>query len=80
MTSKDEIFTHLSELLQPHVPPGAQIRRESLLVEDLGLDSVITMEVLMDMEDRLDASIPLNFLPEVHTVDDLIVALQDVVQ
>ncbi|MGN8197720.1 hypothetical protein ACS8Y6_03400 [Salinisphaera sp. RV14] len=35
------------------------------------------MEVLMELEDRLDASIPMNFLPDVETMDDLVKAMND---
>ncbi|WP_349256937.1 hypothetical protein [Salinisphaera sp.] len=33
------------------------------------------MEVLMELEDRLDAAIPMNFLPDVETMDDLVKAM-----
>lgn len=79
MMSYDEIYTPLCELLVPYVSTDKNINKDSLLVDDLGLDSVQTMEMLMDLEDRLDASIPLNVLPEVHTVDDLVQALQQVI-
>jgi len=80
MTSYDKLFTHLSELLPPYLASDQAIKPDSLLVDDLGLDSVQTMEMLMDLEDRLDTSIPLNVLPEVHTVDDLVKALQRLLQ
>lgn len=80
MISYEQIYTALTELLQAYVENGQAIKAESLLVDDLGLDSVQTMEMLMDLEDRLDISIPLNMLPEVHAVDDLVKALQEVTQ
>lgn len=75
MTRYKEIYTHLSELLKPYADKGQGISPASLLVEDLGVDSVQAMEFLMELEDRLDASIPMNILPEVHTVDDLVKAI-----
>lgn len=73
----DEIYAHLNELLVPYVPAGAKIAPQTKLVDDLGLDSVQVMEVLMELEDRLDASIPMNFLPDVETMDDLVKAMND---
>ncbi|MES1936071.1 acyl carrier protein [Salinisphaera hydrothermalis] len=73
----DEIYTHLHELLVPYVPAGAKIEPQTKLVDDLGLDSVQVMEVLMELEDRLDTSIPMNFLPDVETMDDLVKAMED---
>jgi len=79
MITYDQIYTQLSELLQAYLKAETMVKQDSRLVDDLGLDSVQTMEMLMDLEDRLDVSIPLNFLPEVHTVDDLVKALEKAV-
>lgn len=75
----DEIYAHLRELLVPYAPAGAAINPGTRLVDDLGLDSVQVMEVLMELEDRLDASIPFNFLPDVETMDDLAKAMVGVI-
>ena len=79
MITYDQIYTQLSELLQAYLKAETMVKQDSRLVDDLGLDSVQTMEMLMDLEDRLDVSIPLNFLPEVHTVDDLVKVLENAV-
>ena len=71
----DATFAHLNTLMQPYLAPDQTVEPQSMLVDDLGLDSMQTMEVLMDMEDWLDVAIPMNLLPEVHTVDDLVRAL-----
>lgn len=74
-----EIDAHLRELLGPYVPSGVAIEPSTRLVDDLGLDSVQVMEVLMELEDRLDVSIPMNFLPDVETMDDLVKAMDRVI-
>lgn len=76
MTLYENIYTHLSGLLQPYAAKGQVITPATLLVEDLGVDSVQAMEFLMELEDRLDTSIPMNILPEVQTVDDLVRAVE----
>ena len=76
MASYEEIYAQLSELLLPYAEKGQAITPATLLVEDLGVDSVQAMEFLMELEDRLDASIPMNILPEVQTVDDLVKAIE----
>jgi len=75
MANYDTIYQELHTLLESHVKGRQTIAPDSRLVDDLGLDSMQTMEMVMDMEDRLDMSIPLNVLPEVQTVDDLVQAL-----
>lgn len=75
-TRYDEIYGHLQELLGPYAPSGVEIKPQTRLVDDMGLDSVQIMEVLMELEDRLDSSIPMNSLPDVQTMDDLTRAME----
>ena len=49
---------------------------EENLASDLGIDSAQLMEVLLEVEDEFDISIPLNVLPNVYSVNDLYVELQ----
>lgn len=72
----DEIYAHLRELLAPYVASDVTIQPQTKLVDDLGVDSVQIMEVLMELEDRLDTSIPMNALPEVETMDELTRAME----
>ncbi|MES1926131.1 acyl carrier protein [Salinisphaera sp. T31B1] len=78
MASYETVYRELHALLQSYTADRHEISPSSLLVDDLGLDSMQTMEMVMDMEDRLDMAIPLNVLPEVQTVDDLTRALVQV--
>ena len=41
-------------------------------MKDLELDSVKVMELMMNLEDHFDISIPLNVLPEVNDIQDLV--------
>lgn len=42
------------------------------LVADLGLDSLQVLEVIAELEDRFDISIPLNDVPATRTVAQVI--------
>ena len=65
---------------QPQVDP-AQARtmrgilapnaREPLFARDLAVDSLALMNIVMELEDRFDLSIPLDRLATVQTVGDL---------
>jgi acyl carrier protein len=55
------------------------VRRESIeptlesdLVVDLGFDSLRILEVIAELEDRFDISIPLNDLPSLRTVTQIV--------
>jgi acyl carrier protein len=50
---------------------GRTLTEQTDLLADLGLDSVQVMELVLEVEDRFDISVPLNVLPSVRTVRDL---------
>ncbi len=47
------------------------ITENSLLVEDLALDSLDLVGVMMKMEDHFDLKIDLDQVPQINTVSDL---------
>lgn len=55
---------------------GKDVTGETDLVADLGLDSLQVMELLMEMEDAFDISIPVNVMADVRTVGELADAVQ----
>ncbi len=71
MPSQQEILVQVYQVLKPHANEGQSLTDETELMGDLNLDSVQVLELLMDIEDHLDISIPLNTLPDIHTIKDL---------
>ena len=57
------------------VESGREISAGTNLEHDLGMDSLDMMNILMDIEDTYQITIPLNALANVKTVDDLIKAI-----
>ena len=43
----------------------------TVITDDLGLDSLAVMDFVMEIEDDLDVSVPLDRLANIRTVDDL---------
>ncbi len=41
------------------------------LVREVGLDSMLVMNLIMEIEDRLDISVPLELLADARTLDQL---------
>ncbi|NNC23707.1 acyl carrier protein [Salinisphaera sp. USBA-960] len=75
MSRYDEIAGHLRDVLKPYLPADQTIDDDTRLVDDVGLSSMQIMEVMMELEDQLDASIPQNILPEVETFAELVTAI-----
>ncbi|HHH35457.1 MAG TPA: acyl carrier protein [Gammaproteobacteria bacterium] len=78
MKDYEEILAALCEVLQPFAQgKSATLGEDTALVADLEIDSVKLLELLMEIEDRFDVSVPLNVLPDVETVRDLALKLQE---
>ena len=75
MPSYDSVLREIYEVLQPFAKEGQSLSEETELVTELGLDSVQVMELLLQIEDRFDVSIPLNIMPDMRTIKDLVLQL-----
>lgn len=71
----DEALTVTTDILKKHVELGRPIRPNDHIQHDLGLDSLGVMEVVADIEDSFDVTIPTETLSDVATVEDVARAL-----
>ena len=76
MLQYEDILAQIYSVLQEIARDNREINEATDLVADLGLDSMAVMELLAAIEDRFDISIPLNILPDVRTVKDLALQIQ----
>jgi acyl carrier protein len=67
----EEIISEVIPILTKFTKPDMDVTADSHLMHDLDLDSVKVMELMMELEDHFDISIPLNALPDVNTVAEL---------
>jgi acyl carrier protein len=80
MATVDEILHQILDIIRPMVPEGGpKVTGDLDLATDLGLDSIKVMEILENIEDTFDISIPINILPEIRTVKDLAVQVQTLI-
>ena len=70
-TSYEVILKDIFRRLEPHAKSGRTLTETTDLNRDLNLDSLAVMELMFELEDRFNISIPMNLLPEVSTVGDL---------
>jgi acyl carrier protein len=66
-----DIEAEVVQTLTGRVPAGVQVSGETRIIEGLGLDSVAILDLIMDLEDRFDISIPLDRIAQVQTVAEL---------
>lgn len=76
MSPYHDTLTQLYEILKPYTRDNQELTETTELVADLGLDSMKVMQLLLETEERFDISIPLNILPDVRTVKDLALQIE----
>jgi len=71
MPSYDEILERLFIPLERLARPGVELDGDTDLVRTLGLDSTTLIDIILDVEDEFDISVPLNSLSDVQTAGEL---------
>lgn len=71
----DLVFRRICGLLEPLNEKGVKLTREVDLVADLEIDSVSVLDIVMDIEDYYDISIPVNTISETKTIGQLVDAI-----
>jgi acyl carrier protein len=78
MHTYEDILSIVIDLVRPLAPDGRGVQEETDLVADLEFDSLKVMNLIEQVEDRFDVSVPLNILPDIRTVRDFTVQLQKI--
>jgi acyl carrier protein len=66
-----EIRRAIDEAVKTSLPELGDVDFDAALTGDVGLDSVQIMDLVMEIEDRLDISIPVEVLAEARTLNEL---------
>jgi acyl carrier protein len=77
MASYAECLQIIRDVAEPFIDEGVSVDEDAVLGAELGLSSLRTLELVAELEDRLDISLPLNALPGVRTVADLARLLEE---
>jgi acyl carrier protein len=75
--SVDDIRTIVTSTLRALLPAPVELSDNTNIMRDLGLDSVSVMDFVMETEECLDISVPLDRISEVETIGDLVTMLHD---
>jgi acyl carrier protein len=70
------ILDEITAILERFINKPVAVTEQTELVNDLGLDSLLVMEILEEVEDTFDFSFPLNNLSEIRTVGDFALQVQ----
>lgn len=75
-TSVGDIRQIIFDTLRSSLHKLVELSDQTNIVNDLGLDSVAVMDFVMEIEDRLDISVPLDKIAEIETLGDLVFAVR----
>jgi acyl carrier protein len=76
MPTYDQIVDQVIDSIKEIVSHDVTIDEDTDLVSDLEFDSLKVMNLIEDVEDYFDISIPLNVLADVRTIKDLALQLE----
>ncbi len=71
MTDFTSYQTFIIDVLQPFAKQGTTVTENTKLVAELGLSSLQVMELVEQIEDHFDISVPLNLLPDMNTAQEM---------
>jgi acyl carrier protein len=72
----EEVVIEVRSVVAEHAEAEADITERSVLVADLGIDSLGVMEVVADLEDRFEMTIDESELQDVATLGDVVAAIE----
>jgi len=71
------VVATIADLLARYAGDG-KVDAETDIMGDLDIDSVAVLDVVMELEDQFDISVPLEVMPRVRTVGDLAREIQSI--
>lgn len=78
--ANDLVDQAIRNAVETALPQINGIDFDAALTSDIGLDSVQVMDLVMEIEDELDISVPVEVLAEVQTLNQLGGRLRAIIQ
>ena len=69
--TRPDVMAEICRHLEPFRTGEAPITGDTVITKDLTIDSLAVMDMVMELEDQFDISIPINVVAEIYTVDEL---------
>ena len=71
VTLQLEVMREIRRHLAPYHSAGTPITGETVICTGLTVDSLTIMDLIMELEDHFDVTIPMNVVAEIRTIDQL---------
>lgn len=77
---REDVAASVMSVLAPFNKTGVSVTESTRFAADLNFDSLVVMEFVAAIEDEFDISVPMNILPDIETVGQLIDAVARIVE
>jgi acyl carrier protein len=71
ITLRDDVMYEVCRQLAPYGVDDKPITAQTVIYDDLSIDSLAVMDIVVELEDRFDIAIPINTVAEIRTVKEL---------
>ncbi|HEY4821623.1 MAG TPA: acyl carrier protein [Xanthobacteraceae bacterium] len=71
VTLPADVMHEICRQLAPYQAEERPITRQTVIYNDLSIDSLAVMDIVVELEDRFDIAIPINTVAEIRTVKEL---------
>ena len=80
MYTKDEIFNHIKDILIKEFEIDAKkLTPESLLIEDLDLDSIDAVDLVVRLQNIIGCKVEPDDFKQIRTLQDMVDAIEKIV-
>jgi acyl carrier protein len=69
---EDRLFVEVSAIVERYRPPDLELTPATELSGDLNIDSVVAMDLIMEIEDKFGIDIPINVVADLRNLQDLL--------
>lgn len=71
VTLHADVMHEVCRQLAPYQAEEKPLTGQTVIYQDLSIDSLAVMDIVMELEDRFEVFIPINKVAEIHTVGEL---------
>jgi acyl carrier protein len=75
-TGKAQIIARIREAMAPFLQPDAVVTEDMKIGSDIEIDSVEVFDVVMELEEFYDISLPMEVTSDIQTIGDLAEAVE----
>jgi len=75
--TNDPVFNKTCDLFKPYNKKNIPLTMDTDIATELEIDSVAILDLIMEVEDNYDISIPMNLMADMRTIGNLVQAISD---